>query len=135
MENLFTIEDMLKITWASLSNPISLAVFTVLFMQLIGKNVIELGRYIVLKFVLKKEVVPVLDGSEDWPLRGVLFNFVTYAFTFVLARMQISDTFAGGDAFVLSILASTFSISVYEIVKNMLKIGGVELITKGYKWH
>jgi len=33
MENLFTIEDMLKITWASLSNPISLAIFTVLFMQ------------------------------------------------------------------------------------------------------
>ena len=135
MDNLFTIEDMLKITWASLSNPISLAIFTVLFMQLIGKNIIELGRYIVLKFIMKKDITPVLDGSEDWPLRGVLFNFLTYAFALALSMFQVSETFAKGDAFVLSILASTFSIAGYEFVKNMLKIGGVELITKGYKWH
>jgi len=135
MENLFTIEDMLKITWASLSNPVSLAVFTVLFMQLVGKNIIELGRYLVLKLIMKKDVTPVLDGSEDWPLRGILFNLLTLAFTVSIAALQISETFVKGDAFVLSILSATFSVAGYEFVKNMLKVGGVELITKGYKWH
>jgi len=49
---------------------------------------------------MKKEVVPVLDGSRGLGhLRGVFFNFVTYAFTFVLARMQVSDTFVGRRCF------------------------------------
>lgn len=135
MENLLTLEDLLKITWTSLSNPVSLAAFTILFMQIIGKNIVELLRAGILKYILKREVEPVIDGAEDWSLRSILFNMMALSFTTVVAVLQVSETFVRGDAFVLAIVSTAFAISGYEVVKNVLKVGGVQLITQGYKWH
>lgn len=135
MTDVLTIENVLALSWEALRNGPILGLFTILFMQVMGKNIVELSRMLVLKYILKKEVEPVIDGSDDWSLRGLLFNLVAYAFAQMISSLHLSDTFTGGDSFVVAIVATVVAISGYEVVKNLLKTVGVRLITTGYKWH
>jgi hypothetical protein len=109
-------EQLSSITWETLINPLIMAIFAAMFMQLLGKDFIEILREFIVKKILKKEL------SEDWYRRDFVINFSTFVFCIIIyAIFAFSGMISFGNMFVFSLIAMAFSIVYYELVKNLLK--------------
>jgi len=105
-----------EITWEALVNPLIMAVFVAVFMEILGKDFIEIIRELIVVKLLKKEL------AEDWYRRDFVINLSTFVFAGVIYSIFASSgQISWGNMFVRSALAMGFAIVYYEVVKNLFK--------------
>ena len=103
--------DLLSLTWESLSSPVPLALIVVLLMQLFGKKLIDL---------LGGLLAP--EREEQW--RSLVINLVTWGLCYLIAALHIDVQFLAGDAFVVSLQAVALSTGIYQGGKSIVKAFG-----------
>ena len=103
--------DLLSLTWESLSQPVPLALIVVLLMQLFGKKLIDL-------------LGGLLAPEREEQLRSLIINFVTWGLCYFIAALHIDVQFLTGDAFVVSLQAVVLSTSAYQGGKSIAKAFG-----------
>ena len=103
--------DLLNVTWQSLSQPVPLALIVVLLMQLFGKKLIDL-------------LGGLLAPEREEQLRSLVINLVTWGLCYLIAVLHIDVQFLAGDAFVVSLQAVALSTGVYQGGKSIVKAFG-----------
>ena len=103
--------DLLSLTWESLSQPVPLALIVVLLMQLFGKKLIDL-------------LVDLLPDEHKEQLRSLIINLVTWGLCYFIAALHIDVQFLAGDAFVVSLQAVVLSTGIYQGGKSIVKAFG-----------
>jgi len=117
--------------WESLRQPLILGAFLMVIMQLFGRGIINMLRYIFVHYILKKESEDILD---EWNVRGLATNLMTFGLGLFISYSFIGEGFSTGQAWYVAVVATAASIGSYEVIKNMLKPVGLTL-PQGYKWH
>ena len=103
--------DLLNVTWQSLSDPVPLALVVILLMQLFGKKLIDL-------------LLGLLSEERREQLRSLAINLVTWGLCYFIAALHIDVQFLAGDAFVVSLQAVALSTGMYQGVKSIAKAFG-----------
>ena len=116
--------DLLKdITWSSISAPLVMGLFVALIMVLMLKPVLDLVFETIWNATHTTAPAPV-----DWPARSLATNLVTYTLCLLLSWWRMSSEWTGwGPVLILSILSLAVATVVYELVKNLLKVGGLDI--------
>ena len=103
--------DLLSLTWESLSQPVPLALIVVLLMQLFGKKLIDL-------------LIGLLPEDCREKFRSLAINGITWGICYLIAALHKGIQFSAGDAFVVSLQAVALSTSMYQGVKSIAKAFG-----------
>ena len=103
--------DLLSLTWKSLSQPIPLALIVILLMQLFGKKLIDL-------------LIGLLPEDRREKFRSLTINLVTWGLCYLIAALHIDVQFLAGDAFVVSLQAVALSTGIYQGGKSIVKAFG-----------
>ena len=109
------------ISWEALGTPIALGVLIAVVMVLFGMAAITA----LLRWLWQKRH-PDKPLPEELLERGAAVNFVTFLLALGLSIWRLWGQ-APGPIFVLALLATVVAIVFYELMKNLLKLGGVDV--------
>ncbi len=117
-----------EITWETIMSPPILGTVMMLFMQFVGKGLIELILCLVLRLVFN-----MTDAEVDaFPGRSPIYFTVMLLLGFALLSMRGLET---GPAILTSMLAMFLASGEYEMIKSGFRAAGSKVVPLGYKWH
>ena len=109
------------ISWEAMGTPLGMGLLIASIMVLFGMA----GITAFLRWLWQKRH-PDKPAPEELQERGAAVNFVTFVLAFGLSLWRLRGE-ALGPTFVLALLATIAAIVLYELVKNLLKLGGVDV--------
>jgi len=108
----FGFEDIVAITWEALKNPLPLALFLAIFMQVIGKDLVDAILDSIFQIFRLQHV------AAEWSRRNLVINLVTWLLGLLVTWMQTNEEFTLGQAVTVSVIAAFLSIGAFEFIKN-----------------
>ena len=109
------------ISWEAMGTPLVMGLVIASFMVLFGMA----GVTALLRLLWHKRH-PDKPMPEDLQERGAAVNFCTFLLALTFATWRLWGE-APGPIMVLALLATIAAIVLYEVVKNLLKLGGVDV--------
>ncbi len=121
-----------SITWDNLSQVVVLGTVVALFMQFIGKGLLELALCLLLRLVFGMSN----EEVAAWPGRSPIYFAFMLLVGFGLLLWRGIDS---GPAFITALVAMVIASGEYEFIKSGFRASGKKLVPSigplGYKWH
>lgn len=116
------------LTWENLGQVAVLGSILALFMQLIGKGLIELLLCLILRGLFKMSN----EQAKAWPGRSPIYFAFMLTVGFLLLLWRGLEP---GPALITSVVAMFIASGEYEALKSTFRASGKKIVPFGYKQH